>query len=221
MLRREGWLVNHKRIARIYREEHLQVRTKRRKKMTSGARVPLSMPAAANERWSMDFVMDATSLGRRVRILAIVDDYTRECLAVEVDTSISGLRVARVLDRLLELRGKPKGITVDNGPEFAGRALDTWAYNNKVRLNFIRPGKPVENAYIESFNGRLRDECLNSHEFGSLQEARGIIEVWREDYNEKRPHGSLNDMTPTEFARQAMEKIQSSGTEGANLQLLQ
>jgi len=124
--------------------------------------------------------MDTTSLGRRVRILAVVDDYTRECLAVEVDTAISGLRVARVLDRLLELRGRPKGITVDNGPEFAGMALDTWAYNNKVRLNFIRPGKPVENAYIESFNGRLRDECLNSHEFGSLQEARGIIEIWRE-----------------------------------------
>jgi len=221
MLRREGWLVNHKRIARIYREEHLQVRTKRRKKMTSGARVPLPMPAAANERWSMDFVMDATSLGRRVRILAIVDDYTRECLAVEVDTSISGLRVARVLDRLLELRGKPKGITVDNGPEFSGRALDTWAYNNKVRLNFIRPGKPVENAYIESFNGRLRDECLNSHEFGSLQEARGIIEVWREDYNEKRPHGSLDDMTPTEFARQEMEKLQSNEPKGANSQVLQ
>lgn len=213
--------MNHKRVARIYREEHLQVRKMRRKKMAAGARVPLPVPATANERWSMDFVMDTTSLGRRVRILAVVDDYTRECLAVEVDTSISGLRVARVLARLLELRGRPKGITVDNGPEFAGRALDTWAYNNKVRLNFIRPGKPVENAYIESFNGRLRDECLNSHEFGSLQEARGIIEIWREDYNEKRPHGSLNDMTPTEFARQAMEKLQSNESGGTNSQVLQ
>lgn len=221
MLRREGCLVNHKRVSRIYREEHLQVRKKRRKKMASGVRVPLSAPTTANERWSMDFVMDATSHGRRVRILTIVDDYTRECLAAEVDTSISGLRVARVLDRLLVLRGKPKGITVDNGPEFAGRALDTWAYNNKVRLAFIRPGKPVENAYIESFNGRLRDECLNSHEFCSLHEARHTIEGWRQDYNEKRPHGSLDDMTPMEFARQEMEKVQSNVTAGANLQVLQ
>ncbi len=189
--------------------------------MTSGVRVPLSAPTTADERWSMDFVMDATSHGRRVRILAIVDDYTRECLAVEVDTSISGLRVARVLDRLLMLRGKPKGITVDNGPEFAGRALDTWAYNNKVRLDFIRPGKPVENAYIESFNGRLRDECLNSHEFCSLQEARNTIEGWRQDYNEKRPHGSLNDMTPMEFAWKEMEKVKRDVTAGANLQVLQ
>lgn len=169
----------------------------------------------------MDFLMDVTAMGRRVRILAIVDDYTRECLAVEVDTSIGGMRVARVLDQLVEFRGRPEGITVDNGPEFAGRALDFWAYRNKVRLDFIRPGKPIENAYIESFNGRLRDECLNGHEFISVREARDIIGTWREDYNNNRPHGSLRDMTPTEFARQELEKLQQNNPNRTNLQLLQ
>ena len=214
-------MVNHKRVSRIYREEQLQVRRKRRKKMAASVRIPLPAPTKANERWSMDFVMDVTAMGRRVRILAVVDDYTRECLVVEVDTSIGGMRVARVLDRLAEYRGRPKGITVDNGPEFAGRALDSWAYSNKVQLNFIRPGKPVENAYIESFNGRLRDECLNSHEFGSLGEARNIIETWRQDYNDRRPHGSLKDMTPAEFAKQETEKLQQNDPERTNLQLLQ
>lgn len=208
LLRREGWTVNHKKVARIYREEHLQVRRKRRRKMTSGVRVPLAIPNAANERWSMDFVMDATSGGRRIRVLTIVDDFTRECLAVEVDTSLGGFRVARVLDRVAEFRARPKGITVDNGPEFAGRALDAWAYRNKVRLDFIRPGKPVENAYIESFNGRLRDECLNVNEFDSLRDAQNVIEAWRDDYNGRRPHGSLGDLTPLEFAQQAEKKLQ-------------
>ena len=206
MLRREGWTANHKRVARIYREEQLQVRRKRRKKMFSGVRKALPAPSVANERWSMDFVMDWTSGGRRIRVLTIVDDYTRECLAVEVDTSLGGTRVVRVLERLAEFRGKPKGITVDNGPEFAGRALDAWAYRNKVQLDFIRPGKPVENCYIESFNGKFRDECLNVNEFGSLREAQAIIEVWKEDYNERRPHTSLGQMTPAEFARSKEER---------------
>ena len=220
MLRREGWKVNHKRVARIYREEQLQVRRKRRKKMSAVVRVPLAAPSRSNERWSMDFLMDVLWGGRRIRILAIVDDYTRECLGVEVDTGMGGVYVARVLDRLIEHRGKPVGITVDNGPEFAGRALDAWAYRNQVRLNFIRPGKPVENCYIESFNGRLRDECLNGHEFTSLNEAQHIIQAWREDYNGKRPHGSLGDLTPTEFAKQEAEKLQQNGP-GANQQPLQ
>jgi putative transposase len=221
MLRREGWTVNHKRVARIYREEQLQVRRKRRRKMFSGVRVPLPVPQGPNQKWSMDFVMDVTSGGRRIRVLTIVDDFTRECLAVEVDTSLSGLRVARVLDRLGEFRGRPQGITVDNGPEFAGRALDTWAYRNKVRLDFIRPGKPVENAYIESFNGRIRDECLNMNEFGSLREAQDVIEAWREDYNGHRPHGSLGQLTPTEFALQAAEKLQQNDPGGLTRKVLQ
>lgn len=213
MLRREGFLVNHKRVARIYREEGLQVRRRRRKKMAAAVRVPLPAPDKANMRWSMDFVMDVVSGGRRIRVLAVVDDFTRECLAVEVDSSIGGARVARVLDRIIEFRGKPEGITVDNGPEFAGRALDSWAYRNKVRLEFIRPGKPVENAYIESFNGRLRDECLNGNEFISLREAQAVIESWREDYNDQRPHGSLGHLTPTEFALLEAKKLQTNCTQ--------
>ena len=220
MLRREGWRVNHKRVARIYREEQLQVRRKRRKKMAAAARVRPPAPGRPNERWSMDFVMDALYSGRRIRALTVVDDYTRECLAVEVDTGIGGLHVARVLDRLVEFHGRPSGITVDNGPEFAGRALDAWAYRNKVRLDFIRPGKPVENCYIESFNGRLRDECLNGHEFMSLAQARNVIESWRQDYNTKRPHGSLGDLTPSEFALREAQKLQQNGP-GTNQQLLQ
>ena len=169
----------------------------------------------------MDFVMDTVSGGRRIRVLAVVDDFTRECLAVEVDSSIGGARVARVLDRLIEFRGKPEGITMDNGPEFAGRALDAWAYRNKVRLDFIRPGKPIENAYIESFNGRLRDECLNGNEFLSLREAQNIIESWREDYNDKRPHGSLGHLTPTEFALLEAKKLQTNGIQFPILHTLQ
>jgi putative transposase len=210
LLRREGWKVNHKRVARLYREEGLQVRRRKRKKRAAVVRVPLPAPARPNERWSMDFLMDVLSGGRRIRVLAIVDDYTRECLAVETDTSLGGARVVRVLERLAEFRGKPEGIKVDNGPEFSGRVLDAWAYQNKIRLDFIRPGKPVENAYIESFNGRLRDECLNTNEFVSLREAQDLIEAWKDDYNEKRPHGSLGHLTPREFAKQEAEKLQQT-----------
>lgn len=221
MLRREGWKVNHKRVARIYREEGLQVRRKKRKKMTAAVRVPLAAASRPNEYWSMDFVMDVTLAGRRIRILAIVDDFTRECLAVEVDSSIGGARVARVLDRIVEFRGKPKAITVDNGPEFAGRALDAWAYQNKVQLDFIRPGKPVENCYIESFNGKFRDECLSVNEFLSLHEARTIIEVWRDDYNGQRPHTSLGSLTPIEFAKLNDEKLKDHDPERLTCNSLQ
>jgi putative transposase len=209
MLRREGWRVNHKRVERIYREEGLQVRRRRRKKIAAAIRVPLPAPSRPHERWSMDFLMDVLSGGRRIRVLAIVDDYTRECLGIEVDTSLGGMRITQVLDRLVEFYGRPTGITLDNGPEFAGRVLDAWAYRHGVKLNFIRPGKPVENAYIESFNGKLRDECLNENEWGTLQEAQEKVAVWREDYNEARPHSSLGFLTPREFARQQTEKIRS------------
>jgi putative transposase len=148
----------------------------------------------------MDFAADTIVTGRRFRALAIIDDYSRECPAIEVDTSLGGARVVDVLERLVDTRGLPKVITMDNGPEFAGRALDEWAYRRGVRLNFIRPGKPIDNAFAESFIGRLRDECLNENWFMSLRHARNIIETWRVDYNEFRPHSSLAGLTPREFA---------------------
>jgi len=154
-------VINHKRTERIYREEGLALRRKRRRKGAAGVRMTLPLPQRTNQRWSMDFVMDSIITGRRFRALTIVDDYSRECPAIEVDTSLGGRRVVGTLERLAETRGLPEAITIDNGPEFAGRALDEWAYRKGVKLNFIRPGKPIENAFAESFNGRLRDECLN------------------------------------------------------------
>ena len=199
MLKREGLVVNHKRTERIYNEEGLALRRKRKRKGAAGARVITPSPVRPNQKWSMDFVTDTTVNGRRFRALAIVDDYSRECPAIEVDTSLGGARVVGVLDRLAETRGLPESITVDNGPEFAGKAMDEWAYRRGIKLNFIRPGKPVENAFAESFNGRLRDECLNTNWFMSVRHAREIIEDWRLDYNEVRPHSSLKGKTPKEF----------------------
>ena len=199
LLRREGWPVNHKRVYRLYREAGLGVRRRKRKRIGALERQPLTLPTRRNERWSMDFVFDALTDGRRFRSLNIVDDFNRECLAAEVDTSIPGARVVRVLERLRDLRGVPEVLVADNGPEFAGQALDVWAYEQGVKLHFIEPGKPVQNAFIESFNGRMRDECLNEHWFMSLAEARETIESWRRDYNEVRPHSSLGNRTPQEF----------------------
>jgi putative transposase len=199
-LRREGWEVNRKRVYRLYREAGLAVRRRKRKRIGVFERKPLPKPTAANVSWSMDFVADGLIGGRRLRCLTIVDDCTRECLAIEVDTSLPGLRVQAVLDRLADTRGLPQSITVDNGPEFDGKVLDQWAYRSGVQLSFIRPGKPNENAYIESFNGKFRDECLNEHWFISLAHARSIIEAWRIEYNTERPHSSLGNRTPHEFA---------------------
>lgn len=200
MLDRQGWKVNHKRVHRIYVEERLSLRLKRRKKQAAVVRVPLAKPTGPNQAWSMDFVWDMLRNGRRVKMLTVVDDFTRECLAIEVDFGINGRRVAQTLEGLMESRGKVGGIRCDNGPEFTGNALDGWAYEKGVRLDFIRPGKPNENAFIESFNGRLREECLNDNQFLTMVEAQTVIEAWRKDYNEKRPHGSLNGLTPSEFA---------------------
>ncbi len=200
LLKREGLVINHKRTERLYREEGLVLRKKRRRKGAAGARIVIPSPQRTNERWSMDFVTDSIITGRRFRALAIVDDYSRECPAIEVDTSLGGRRVVGVLEKLAEIRGLPEVITIDNGPEFAGRVLDEWAYRNGVKLSFIRPGKPIDNAYIESFNGRFRDECLNTNWFLSLKHARDIIEDWRKDYNEVRPHSSLKGATPKEYA---------------------
>jgi putative transposase len=199
MLKREGLVINHKRTERIYREEGLMLRRKRRRKGIAGLRVTIPVPERPNENWSMDFVSDSIVTGRRFLALTIVDNYSRECPAIEVDTSLGGAKVVSILDRLAETRGLPEVITLDNGPEFIGKALDEWAYRRGVKLNFIHPGKPIENAYAESFNGRFRDECLNTNWFMSLKHARDIIEYWRRDYNEVRPHSSLNNMTPREY----------------------
>lgn len=201
LLRREGLAVNDKRVHRIYRAAGLQVRRRRRKQLTRAERIPLPVPSERLARWSMDFTIDTLADGRGFRTLNIVDDFTRECVAIEVDRSLPGLRVARVLNRLQATIGLPRSIVVDSGPEFAGRTLDAWAYAHGVLLCFIRPGKPVENAYIESFNGKFRDECLNEHWFVSLADAKAVIETWRIDYNTVRPHSSLADRTPDQFAK--------------------
>ncbi|MGB9332439.1 MAG: IS3 family transposase [Steroidobacteraceae bacterium] len=180
----------------MYREAGLAVRRKKRKRIGLFERKPLPKPLAVNRSWSMDFVSDGLCDGRRLRCLAIVDDFSRECLVLEVDTSITGKRVVAVLERLADLRGLPLSITVDHGPEFEGQVLDAWAYQAGVRLSSIRPGKPVENAYIESFNGRFRDECLNEHWFLTMAHARRAIEAWRIEYNTERPHSSLGNLTP-------------------------
>jgi putative transposase len=200
MLKREGLVINHKRTERIYREEGLVLRRKRQRKVVAGTRVTIPAPERPNQKWSMDFVADSIVTGRRFRALTIVDDYSRECPAIEVDTSLGGIRVVGVLERLADIRGLPEVITLDNGPEFAGKALDEWAYRRGIKLNFIRPGKPVENAFAESFNGRLRDECLNTHWFMSVKHAREVIESWRLDYNEVRPHSALKGKSPKEYA---------------------
>ena len=198
MLKAEGRVVNFKRTYRLYREEELQVRRKRRKKLHV-PRIPMLLPNAVNERWSVDFVSDQLASGRRFRVFNVVDDFTRECVLQIVDFSISGQRLANELDRLAATRRLPKSIVCDNGPELTSKALDAWTYRNGVELRFIQPGKPVQNAYGESFNGKFRDECLNEHWFASLDEAREVIEEWRQDYNAVRPHSSLDDLTPEQF----------------------
>jgi putative transposase len=201
LLRREGWIVNTKRVYRLYREEGLEVRTAKRAKRAAHTRVPLPQPVRANQRWSMDFVSDRFSDGRWFRILTVIDQYTRECLCVYADRSQTGEKVVEQMKRLVKLRGVPESITTDNGSEFAGQAMDEWAHQAGVKLDFIRPGRPAQNGYIESFNGRLRDECLNGEIFFGLADAREKLERWRRDYNQKRPHTALADRTPEEFVR--------------------
>lgn len=211
--------VNHKRVYRLYREEGLTVRRRGRKRVSREARLPLPAPVGPNELWSLDFMSDALAWGRRVRLLCVIDAFTRESLAIEVDTSLPAWRVAQVLDRLIVGRGQaPAEIVMDNGPELTSRALDQWAYERGVRLRFIQPGKPIQNAFIESFNGRLRDECLNEHWFLSLADAQRITEEWRVDYNRNRPHTSLGNLTPLEFSRlQEDTQIKQPEPAGSNL----
>ena len=200
LLRREGIQANHKRVYRLYQSAGLAVRHRRRRHGVAVEREPLLLPDGPNQTWSMDFVMDALANGRRLKCLTIVDDFSKEAVDLVIDHSIPGLYVTRVLDQAARFRGFPKAIRTDQGPEFTGKALDQWAYQNSVVLKLIQPGKPTQNAYIESFNGRFRDECLNDHWFTSLAQARALIGAWRRDYNEFRPHSALQYKTPAEYA---------------------
>lgn len=200
LLRRQGLKVNHKKLFRLYREERLMVRKRGGRKRALGTRAPMTVPQGPNQRWSLDFVSDALASSRKFRVLTVVDDYSRECLALVADNSLSGVRVARELDRVVEIRGAPCMVVSDNGTELTSRAILAWQEDRGVEWHYIAPGKPTQNRFIESFNGRLRDECLNEHLFASLPEARRIIEEWRNDYNTLRPHTSLDGLTPTEFA---------------------
>ena len=199
-------MANYKRVERLYQEARLQVRRRKRKKVPASERQPLLRPTCANEVWSMDFVFDRSAEGRVIKCLTIVDDATHEAVAIEVERAISGQGLTRVLDRLALSRGLPKVIRTDNGKEFCGKAMVTWAHERGVQLRLIEPGKPNQNAYIESFNGRLRDECLNEHWFTSLLHARTIIETWRREYNEERPKKALGGLTPIEYAAQLASK---------------
>jgi putative transposase len=216
LLRREGLVVNHKRTERVYREEKLSLRLKKRGKRPSHLRVSQPVPSCCDEQWAMDFLSDALFNGRRIRILTVMDLWDRSSPALEADLSLPGLRVVRVLERL-RLQGRlPQCIRVDNGPEFTGKTLDAWAHAHHVRLDFIRPGKPTDNGHIESFNGKLRDECLNQHVFLSLADARDSLEKWRKDYNRARPHSALDWMTPEEY-NERHQPYQQTGATNLNL----
>ena len=204
LLRREGSTGNHKRIARLYREEGLAVRCRKRKALTRIRRGRPLPPRGANDQWALDFLQDALASGRTIRLLSVIDVFTREALALEVDTSLPGSRVVRTLARLGDERPLPTQLVLDNGPELISRVLEEWASRHAVALHFIDPGKPVQNAHCESFHGRLRDECLNEHWFLGLADARRIVEAWRQDYNRDRPHSALGYQTPAEFAQGAV-----------------
>jgi putative transposase len=200
LLQREGWKVNHKRVYRLYREEGLGIRVKRKRKRAGVPRVQPAPATRPRERWSLDFLTDGLLGGRRFRVLTLVDNVSRVSPAIEADFSLTGARVVAVLEHLKQTTGVPERIAIDNGPEFVSKALDAWAYRNGVRLEFSRPGKPTDNAFAESFNGRFRDECLDQHWFASLEEARQVIEAWRIEYNTERPHRALKQQTPAAWA---------------------
>jgi len=207
MLQRQGIVMNQKKLRRLYREENLQVRKRGGRKRALGTRRPMVLPSCANERWSLDFVSDALTDGRKFRVLAVVDDYSRECLSLMADTSLSGLRVTRELNALIARRGRPLTIVSDNGTELTSMAILKWCQDTGIEWHYIAPGKPMQNGLVESFNGSFRDECLNESLFSSLAEARNQITIWKEDYNTHRPHSSLGNITPNEFAmKMALEK---------------
>jgi len=204
LLQRDGWLVNHKRVYRIYGEEGLLVRTKRRKKRAAQRRLPLLPATARGERWSIDFVSDQLADGRRFRVLTAIDQVSRECVCLEVAQRLPAEAVTRALDDAVEVYGQPRVITSDNGTEFTSNVFDQWAYRQGIELDFIAPGRPMDNGFIESFNGKLRDECLNMHWFETLVEARSIIERWRVEYNETRPHSSLGNRAPAAYVAELL-----------------
>ena len=205
-LRQAGEIVNHKRVDRLYAEAGLQVKKRRRKKIPLSDRHPLERPTSANQVWSMDFVFDRTAEGRSIKNLTVVDDATHEAVAIVPERALGGNQLVRILEQLAGTRGLPKAIRTDNGKEFCSRAMLTWAHTRGVQLFLIEPGKPNQNAYIESFNGRFRDECLNEHWFTSLQHARVVVETWRKEYNEERPKRSLGGLTPTDYAKTLIQK---------------
>jgi putative transposase len=207
LLRREGIVMNRKKLLRLYREEGLAVQRRSGRKRALGTRAPMVVPDGPNQRWSLDFVSDAFTDSRRFRILCIIDDFSRECLALVADTSLSGARVARELDRIIAGRGKPKTIVSDNGTELTSTAILQWSQNRSVEWHYIAPGKPTQNAFVESFNGRLRDECLNETLFTNLRHARVELAIWRQDYNHVRPHSAHGGRTPAEIAAQSDKAI--------------
>jgi putative transposase len=208
MLERKGTFMNHKKLRRIYAEEKLQVRRRGGRKRALGTRKPMVLPDGPNQRWSLDFVNDALTDGRRFRILTVIDDYTRENLALVADTSLSGLRVSRELSKIVTERGLPATIVSDNGPEFTSMAILQWVQGNGIDWHYIAPGKPQQNGFVESFNGKLRDECLNENLFSSLSDAQGVLEIWQHDYNHHRPHSALGNRTPMEFAeKKTLDKL--------------
>lgn len=202
LLEREGIRMNHKKFRRLYAQEKLQVKRRGGRKRALGTRRPMVLPSGPNQRWSLDFVSDAFTDGRRFRILAVVDDFTRECLTLVPDTSLSGIRVSRELDATIARRGKPHTVVSDNGTELTSTAILRWCQDSGIDWHYIAPGKPQQNGFVESFNGRLRDECLNEHLFSTLSEAKAVLADWRDDYNQVRPHSSLSNQTPIAFARQ-------------------
>lgn len=208
-LRREGWTVNHKKVERLYREEALSLRRRARKKSPAVPRLALTKPTRPGQCYAIDFVHDRLANGRRFKCLTMTDPCSKEVPVIEVDLSIGGARVCRILDRIFAGRPLPETLVLDNGPEFAGHALDLWAFQHRVTLHFIQPGKPVQNAFIESFNGKFRDECLNEHWFVTLQEAQVVIEAWRREYNEERTHSTIGDMTPMEFISHYQQRSQA------------
>ena len=199
LLQREGADMNIKKLYRIYKEEGLSVRKRNGRKRALGSRAPMSLPTQPNQRWSLDFVSDSLTHGRRIRILTVIDDFSRECLACVVDTSLSGVRVTRELEQIARLRGYPDTIVSDNGTEFTSNAMLKWQKLRQVNWHYIAPGKPMQNGFIESFNGKLRDECLNEHLFDTLMHAKSIIQQWKQDYNQHRPHSALRGLAPNEF----------------------
>ena len=210
MLQRQGIEMNLKKLRRLYGEEKLQVRKRGGRKRALGTRRPMLVPDRPNQRWSLDFVSDSFTDGRRFRVLTVVDDHTRECLALVADTSLSGRRVVRELDAVIAQRGRPLTVVSDNGTEFTSMAILRWSQERQIDWHYIAPGKPMQNGFIESFNGSFRDECLNDTLFSSLPEARARITDWKEDYNSQRPHSSLGNLTPDEFARKLVLEKQAA-----------